>query len=91
MKSIIQDIKECWFCGSRFNLHKHHIFMGSRRKASEKYGCHCYLCAYHHNMSDNSVHNNRSMDMQLKRVAQHRFEDEHGHEKFMQVFGKNYL
>ena len=31
------------------------------------------------------------MKKMLKRICQERFEELHGHEKFMEVFGKSYL
>lgn len=34
---------------------------------------------------------NTALDRQLKAICQKRFEELHGHEKFMQVFGKNYI
>lgn len=42
-------------------------------------------------MSDHGVHFDTEVDNRLKRETQARFEQLHGHEKFMQVFGKNYL
>lgn len=50
-----------------------------------------YLCANHHNMSANGVHMNRERDLLLKKYAQKIFEEEYGHEKFMEVFKRNYL
>lgn len=91
MKSIIQDKKECLFCHSTSNLHKHHIFFGSaNRKLSEKYGCWCWLCVRHHT-SDDGVHFNRPLDLMLKEYCQQEFEKLHSHEEFMKIFGKNYI
>lgn len=91
MKSIIQNEKECFITKSKINLHKHHIFMGPFRKKSEQYGCYVYLRADWHNMSDYGVHFNRNLDLRLKRIAQRKFEELYGHEKFMEVFKINYL
>lgn len=91
-KSIISNEHVCYFCGISYNLHKHHIFYGTaNRRLSEKYGCWVYLCAYHHNMSDYGVHFNKDIDLGLKRMCQTEFEKKYSHEKFMQVFGRNYL
>lgn len=90
-KSILSNERECYVCKTTLNLHKHHIFFGPNRQNSEKYGCWVYLCAWHHNMSNVGVHFNRLLDVELKREAQKRFEELHGHEKFMEVFGKNWL
>lgn len=67
------------------------IFYGPNRKKSEQYGCWVYLCAKHHNMSDQGVHFNKAMDTTLKDTAQTLWEDSYGStEDFMRVFGKNY-
>ena len=44
-------------------------------------------------MSDYGVHgkNGDALMLMLKRDCQREFERRYGHEKFMQVFGKNYL
>lgn len=90
-KSIISNERECYVCHTPMNLHKHHIFFGPNRQNSEKYGCWVYLCAWHHNMSNEGVHFNRLLDVELKREAQKRFEELHSHEEFMRIFGKNWI
>ena len=90
-KSIISNERECVICRSEYNLHKHHIYGGSRRKNSEKYGCWIYLCAYHHNMSDHGIHFNSNLELKAKAICQHKFEAKHSHEEFMAVFGRDYL
>ena len=42
-------------------------------------------------MSNKGVHFNRELDMRIKQDMQRAFEAKHGHDKFMEVFGKNYL
>ena len=92
MKSLISDNQVCVVCGTIFNLHRHHIYAGSRRKASEKYGCTCYLCGFHHNLSSHGVHADRELDLKLKRKCQERWEEEYGtREDFIRIFGKSYL
>lgn len=90
-KSLLQDEKRCYITGSTENLHQHHIFAGSRRMASDKWGCWVWLRADWHNMADYGVHFNRELSDRLKCEAQAAFEKKHGHQKFMDVFGKNYL
>lgn len=90
-KSLFSDEKVCYVCGSPNNIHKHHVYQAANRKNSEQYGCWVYLCAWHHNMSNEGVHFNRLLDVELKREAQKRFEELHSHEEFMEVFGKNWL
>lgn len=84
----------CKICGTTENLARHHVFYGSaNRKKSEQYKdiCVVWLCAKHHNMSSHSVHMDRDMDLALKKETQKRFEEKYGHDKFMEVFHRNYL
>lgn len=89
--SIMQSTKECYITGSTQGLHKHHIFPGSRRKASEEWGCWVWLRGDWHNLSNYGVHSDPELDMVLKCSCQEHFEELYGHEKFMEVFGKSYL
>lgn len=93
MNSIISNERFCLVCGNQINIHKHHIFEGTgRRKLSEKWGCWCYLCARHHNMSNEGVHFNKALDLKLKQQCQKAWEFKFGsREEFIKTFGKNYL
>lgn len=92
-KSIIQNEKVCFVTNDTHNLHKHHIFRGSKRNAAERYGCWVWLRADWHDMAPYGVHGSQgaSLDLCLKQKCQAEFEKIHGHDKFMQVFGRNYL
>ena len=92
MKSIISNEKECYVCGCK-TVHKHHIFYGTaNRKLSEKYGCWCYLCAVHHNMSNEGVHFDKELYMKIKRLCQEKWEEINGdRNEFIRTFGKSYL
>lgn len=93
-KSIISNEEHCLVCGKTWNLHRHHIFGGhGKRNMSEKYGCWCYLCGDHHDMSDAGVHFNRELDLELKRRCQTVLENEYGwtKEKMIRIFGRNWL
>ena len=90
-RSIMQTEKECYITGSTEDLHKHHIYPGSRRNASEKWGCWVWLRSDWHNMAGYGVHNDLALDSRLKAECQIEFERRYGHEKFMEVFGKSYL
>ena len=90
MESMLQSEKECFFCGQKTHLERHHVMPGPNRKNSEKYGLTVWLCHEHHT-GDTGVHMNRTKDEMLRYFAQKRFEDMLGHELWMQVFGKNYL
>ena len=91
MDSIMQNDRECYITGATAGLHKHHIYFGSRRKSSDKWGCWVWLRADWHNLSNYGVHFNRDLDMRLKRECQERFEELYSHEKFMELFGRNYI
>jgi len=91
MKSIIQeDTNYCFVCG-RYGTEIHHIFFGtSNRKMSDKYRCVVGLC-YEHHRGNSGVHHNRELDLELKRMAQKRFQDIYPEYDFLAIFGKNYL
>jgi len=91
MKSIIQeDTNYCFVCG-RYGTEIHHIFFGtSNRKMSDKYRCVVGLC-YEHHRGNSGVHHNRELDLELKRMAQKRFQDICPEYDFLAIFGKNYL
>ena len=89
MKSIIQDEKKCMVCGSPY-VELHHIIHGTaNRKLSDKYGLTCWLCREHHT-GNTGVHFDKNFDLELKKYAQHRFNEEY-EEDFRTVFGKSYL
>ena len=91
--SVLQDGEYCYLSQRTDNLDPHHIFFGSDRNMSEKYGLWVWLNHdYHFADSPNKTpHNDRETDLFLKRIAQMKFESEYGHEEFMRVFGWNYL
>ena len=93
MKSEFQSEKECYVCGTTQNLHSHHIFSGyANRMLSEKYGMKVWLCGRHHNLSNDGVHFNNELDLELKQMAQRYFEENNGtREDFIQIFGRSYL
>lgn len=92
MKSILQFNKECYFCKSIVNLHCHHIYSGTaNRKVSENNGFKVWLCNYHHNGSNNSVHFNKEMNLKLKKDCQKEFEKYHDRNEFLKLIGKSYL
>lgn len=92
MKSILQKDRECLVCHTTKDLHEHHVFYGNaNRKMSEKYGLKIWLCGYHHNMSDEGIHFNKSLDLEVKKIAQAEFEKKHTREEFREIFGKSWL
>ena len=91
-KSIITDNMDiCYICEQPREC-IHHVFGGTaNRRLSDKYKLVIPLCHYHHNMSNEGVHFNKPFDICLKKIGQMKFEEEYSHEKFMQVFGRNWL
>lgn len=88
MNSIMQRDKECFVTGSTYDLDKHHIFHGSRRKKADEYGCWCWL---RHDIHMDLHQRNAVLDDALKVACQERFEALYGHEEFMRIFGKSYI
>lgn len=72
-------------------LEEHHVFSGVNRRNSESYGLKVYLCKNHHTHGEMAVHQNKEVDMMLRRLGQQAFEKTHTREEFMEIFGKNYL
>lgn len=82
----------CEICKYRRAEHRHHVFFGTaNRRKSEKWKMVAKLCLMCHEIEPTSVHRCRETDLMLKRKYQAIFEAEHGHELFMQEFGRNYL
>lgn len=91
--SIMQTEKECYITGSTYNLHRHHIYAGSRRKISEEQGFWVYLTGALHNQSNEGVHgkDGHALDLKLKQDCQRKFEENHSREEFIELIGRNYL
>ena len=88
-KSILQKEKKCYISGAEYNLDLHHIYAGiANRKISDKWGLVVWL---RHDIHMDLHDRNKNLDYQLKRDAQKAFEKLYGHEKFMELFKKNYL
>ena len=90
--SIVQTgERQCYLCGKRTCLEKHHIMAGvANRKISEAYGIWIYLCDSCHRGTEGAQYN-KETNIKLKQEAQQAFEAIHGHEKWMALFRKNYL
>ena len=68
----MQNKKECYFCHSTIDLHKHHVMKGIRnRQKAEEDGLYVYLC-YNHHEGTNGVHgkNGHKLDMILIKKAE---------------------
>lgn len=94
---IMSDYKECFLCGRNGNgdrLERHHIFGGARRKLSEKYGLVVWLCGERcHRTGKLSVHQNAEVMDYVHQFGQRLAMKKYGwdKEKFMEIFGANYL
>ena len=88
LKSVFtDDMDHCFFTGYPYP-HIHHIFCGSRRKISERYGFVIPLAPYLHEFQKGSVHDNpnHGLDLELKQMAQRYFEEHIGsREEFREV------
>lgn len=83
---MIGSNDRCFICGSMQTLETHHCLHGIRRKMADKYGLTVRLCrSCHMNVHDHGIN-----DKYLEQTAQVVFEAKHGHQKWMDVFGKNY-
>lgn len=89
--AFTDDLDHCIFTGSS-QVERHHIFGGSSRKASERYG---YVVPLRPDLHPNGVFagkHAKRIDIYLKQMTQRDFEKKHGtREDFRKVFGKSYL
>ena len=81
----------CAICGRWGALESHHVFGGSNRKKSERYGYKVSLCHWCHNEPPNGVHHNAKNMLALHQKYQRIFEQTHTRQQFMSEFGKDYL
>lgn len=87
-KSIItDDMGVCFRCGTYRNVECHHLMNAANRKNSTKYGLVIGLCSKCHR----EVHASGMLMNAYKRTAQIKFEEKYSHDKWMEVFNKNYL
>lgn len=92
-KSILQTEKECYYCHSRYWLHRHHIYYGVKnRQNSEKHGFWIWLCEAHHE-GTYGVHGKmgKYLDDKFKQECQAKFEETHSREEFRKIIGRSYL
>jgi len=90
MRSLINNSKECYICGSTYNIEKHHMVFGSaNRKKADEDGLWCNLCHSCHQ----AVHNQDIWEKKaLQELAQEKYEEKIGtREQFIKRYGKSYL
>lgn len=89
--SILNNLDRCYFCG-RPTQAIHEVYFGKNRQISIHNGFCVGLCAWHHNLGGrDSVHENRQMDLKLKRIYQREYEKTHTREEFIRLIGRSYL
>lgn len=89
MKSIIQETKTCYCCGTMQNLELHHCCHGTaNRKIADRLGLTVYLCHRCHSIVHDS---DRSLDLKLIQTAQRKYEETHTREEWRSLFGKSWL
>ena len=89
LKSIItQDLEHCYLCGAP-NPQIHHIFNGSMKRKSERFGLIMPLCMNHHTGPE-GVHTIPGKIQLTKEFGQIMFELYYPGEDFLKIFGKNY-
>lgn len=88
-ESLFGNEKKCQITGQyNCDLVRHEVFFGTaNRKLSKEWGCWAYLTPEAHR----KVHADRKTDLELKAECQRAFETKYGHDKFMAIFGRNYL
>ena len=97
MKSVIQpERNRCYICGRNahadyFGLDEHHVYFGSHRKTSERFGLKVYLC--HDSCHLNGVHKdaklNRALQAKVQRIAMKFYKWDM--DTWRAIFGRNYL
>lgn len=91
--SIMQTEKKCYITGSETDLDPHHIYFGAKnRKTSDENGFWVWLRRDWHTADSRiCVHQNRELDLMLKKKCQEVYEQEHTRAEFMALIGKSYL
>ena len=85
------DMDHCYFTGAA-PVERHHIFGGSERKKSERYGFVIPLRPDLHPNGAQAGANAHEIDVKLKQMAQTYFEANYGtRDEFMRIFWKSYL
>ncbi len=88
-KSIIQKEEKCYVSGAEYNLDLHHVMGGTaNRKIADKYGLVVWL---RHDIHMDLHDRDKELEIRLKQDAQRAFEKLYSHEKWMELFRKNYL
>ena len=86
---LTKDMDHCFVCGAiKHSIHE--IYFGKNRVNSMKYGCCVPLCLNHHTGLE-GVHNCSTLDNQLKKMCQKKFQEIYKDINFIDIFHKNYI
>lgn len=89
--AFTDDMDHCFYTGNA-PVERHHIFGGSRKASSERYG---YIIPLRPDLHPNGVFAGQAaglIDKELKQMAQRHFEENIGtREEFIKEFGKSYI
>ena len=92
LTSVFTENMDCCIYTGSYIVERHHIFGGSNRKKSEKYG---FVVPIRPDYRPNGVNFNRKngdIDTKLKTMAQTYYEEHIGsREEFRKEFGKSWL
>lgn len=93
MESIIQSEKECYISQSTTRLHKHHVYGGSNRKWSEKFGLWIWLRSDWHVLTPYAIHNNTELMKRIQREVQLIAMEHYDwtEDDFRVIFGRSFL
>lgn len=92
LKSVLtDDMDHCLFTGTA-PVERHHVYGGSNRNNSERYG---FIAPLRPDLHPNGVFAGKyakAVDMELKQRCQRYFEEYNGTRKdFIAIFGRSYL
>lgn len=93
LTSVFTDNMDCCIFTGSYDVERHHIFGGSNRQLSEKYG---FVVPLRYDLHPNGARANpryrKQVDDHLKKMAQEHFEANNGsREDFIRLFGKSYI
>ena len=83
-------MSQCLICGRPYPEWHHCMYGVANRKLADQYGLIVPLCVEHHR-GKTGVHQCRALDLGIKQLAQSKFEEQYSREKWMELFGRNYL
>lgn len=89
---ILGKEDECYICGCRRGLERHHVYGSGRRKLSERYGA-CVMLCYECHRGKHSAHGTGGIADRLKQEAQIELMEKYGWttEDFIKIFGRSYV